>query len=799
MEGLIRRLHRHRWWVFACTILLGGLMGWAASNLHMGQDVTELLPSMDEQDRLAMDILGESTLFDRMYVELSGAPTETLVDVASSLSRRLLEDPRIQDVESRVTSQQEVAAARLVFTHRFHLLSPWTPGLGEALGEEGVKRSLELGKAKMLSPMPGAADRVTRDPLGFADLVRDRMRSSLDPSRMRMHRGFAFTPDLDRCLLVLRTSVRALAVDDAGELVDGVRATARRTVQDEDASDVRVRITGAHLIASQSARAVKGDVMRAFILAAVGIVLIFLVYFRRPSFVLVGLLPSGAGVLAGFATASLVLGKVSGIAVGFGSIVVGISVDYSIHFLRERLARMGDGSAAAVQSGRALAHIFPSLLTGFATTAVVFAFYGLSSFPLIREMGLFAGAGVLTGFLVAILILPLVPVRGKPLGRGKGLPAFLLSPSPGARAVLLGAVIVPTLALALFVPRLRMEDDIRKLDYRSDETARFARQFEKRWLGPRQGLVAIATGGTLQEALETSDRVIRLLEYASIAHTSPSTVLPSVVRQEANVRSLLGRDWTSIRRTLQSQSRSLGFAPGALDPFFEDLHEAAEGEPAPLEREDLAGTPMAHLASGAIVEGRWGAAVITFLPGSSRPERVLDVLGPMDRVMVTSRVQIMNDVFRAVRTEVSRLILLGLLGILMVLVLRYRRLGPALLALLPVLVACVMTAGVFALWGRPVNAIAVLAFTLIVGVGLDYGIFMVDALRLGHGAEHTAGAVLVSGLTTLMSFGVLTTCRNPVLQSTGLVVLVGVLASLAVSLAVVPSVWSLAQDPGWRR
>jgi predicted exporter len=242
-----------------------------------------------------------------------------------------------------------------------------------------------------------------------------------------------------------------------------------------------------------------------------------------------------------------------------------------------------------------------------------------------------------------------------------------------------------------------------------------------------------------------------------------------------------------LREIVETEADVLGFSAGMFDPFFADLEAAADGTTGPLTVHDLEGTPMSHLAAGSIVRLPDGAAVLTFVPGAVP----VSFSSGLDAI-VTSRVEIMNRVFESVRSEVLRLVVLSLLGIALVLLLRYRRIRPALTAMVPVAAACVITAGVFALAGKPVNAIAALAFTLILGVGLDYGIFMVDALERGPGSNRTAGAVLVSGLITLVSFGVLWTCRNPVLESTGLVVLTGVVASLAAALVVVPAIHALA-------
>jgi predicted RND superfamily exporter protein len=73
-----------------------------------------------------------------------------------------------------------------------------------------------------------------------------------------------------------------------------------------------------------------------------------------------------------------------------------------------------------------------------------------------------------------------------------------------------------------------------------------------------------------------------------------------------------------------------------------------------------------------------------------------------------------------------------------------------------------------------------------IGLGVDYGIFMVYRLYrdLDPSAEK---AVLVSALTTLSGFGVLVLARHPALHSIGLTILLGVCGALPVVLWILPA------------
>ena len=70
---------------------------------------------------------------------------------------------------------------------------------------------------------------------------------------------------------------------------------------------------------------------------------------------------------------------------------------------------------------------------------------------------------------------------------GLRIPARLLHPSRRAAVWALAAFALVVAALGAFIPRLDLEDDIRKLDYRAPGTARFAEEFEERWLGEQEG------------------------------------------------------------------------------------------------------------------------------------------------------------------------------------------------------------------------------------------------------------------------------------------------------------------------
>jgi len=128
----------------------------------------------------------------------------------------------------------------------------------------------------------------------------------------------------------------------------------------------------------------------------------------------------------------------------------------------------------------------------------------------------------------------------------------------------------------------------------------------------------------------------------------------------------------------------------------------------------------------------------------------------------------------------------ALAGVALLNAILFRNPRRTLLALLPIGMGVTAVLAVMYYSGQALNLFHIVSLPLIIGLGADYGIFMV--CRPEQSAKHqTARAVLFSGLTTLCGFGVLVLARHPALHSIGMTVLTGVGAAMITALWVVPA------------
>ena len=126
--------------------------------------------------------------------------------------------------------------------------------------------------------------------------------------------------------------------------------------------------------------------------------------------------------------------------------------------------------------------------------------------------------------------------------------------------------------------------------------------------------------------------------------------------------------------------------------------------------------------------------------------------------------------------------------IILLLVLFFRNLKKVVLSLIPVVTGMLFMIGVMGGLGITFNLFNVVAAILIIGLGVDYGIFMVTKISQGLDAA-TERAVFVSGLTTIAGFGALVLARHPALHSIGLSVLIGIGAAIPAALVIIPAMY----------
>ena len=135
----------------------------------------------------------------------------------------------------------------------------------------------------------------------------------------------------------------------------------------------------------------------------------------------------------------------------------------------------------------------------------------------------------------------------------------------------------------------------------------------------------------------------------------------------------------------------------------------------------------------------------------------------------------------------------ALVGMLAVYLLMWADLGShlkALLALTPLLLGLVWMLGAMAVLGIRINFMNIFVMTMVIGIGVDYGIHLLHRWWESGGdldaMSDTAKAIGVAALTTMVGFGSLVLSHFPGLRSVGAAAILGAACTAAASITVLP-------------
>ena len=506
--------------------------------------------------------------------------------------------------------------------------------------------------------------------------------------------------------------------------------------------------------------------------SALGVVALVLAVFH--SLVPLGLvlLSLACAIVVALAVTMIVMGPVHIFTLVFGASLIGVSVDYAFHFLCEHHGESGDAPPGGV-----LRKIMPALLMSLVTSVMAYLALFMAPFPGMRQIALFSVSGLLVAFATVVWWYPALSRRRaagtRPTGAGsrRGVREARLFERwlAGTRWMLGARWALPVLmGLLVAVPALglRVDDDVRQLQSLPGELVA-EEKIVSRWMGSMSGTrILLVRGDTAEEMLLRLEAMLPALERVGEqggfeGYRSVSPWIPSMEKQRA--------DHMAVRERLYR-------------PWFPLLAESL-GLPPPVEAKLLAAPfrplePGAWLASPASAGWRelWldlpphGVFSVVVFQGLSDPAAVAAVAKASEGVAYSSAADEISVVFKTYRDRIQWLILGAYALIWVLLSLRYG-LGGAWRIMLPPLGGAAAGLTLLALAGRPLNVISLFAVVLVLGLGIDYALFMGESRGQ---VRATLQAVAMSALTTLLSFGLLALSSTQAIANFGLVAFGGI-------------------------
>lgn len=495
----------------------------------------------------------------------------------------------------------------------------------------------------------------------------------------------------------------------------------------------------------------------------------------RPS--LLALLSMGFGMASGLAITHALFGRLHLLTVVFGTSLVGVSLDYAIHFLADQLR-----DPKGWKPTDALAHIGTAVWMGLATTLLGYAAFAAAPMPVLQQMAVFSAVGLTASAWTVWMAFPML-ARPAPMRRHALWLALATSLRP--RRLPLWCWLLLVALAALGCTRLRFADDVRLLQHSpaallADEQAlrtTLGSGFDSRFYL----LLADDEEALLQREEQLGVRLDALVQSKALDGSRRVTqALPSQRTQrldQARITALYSNGGAAIRLLQQ-----LGFTPATIE-----TQRAALANSVPLGPQALASPRLAAVAPlwlGRISDTQF-ASVISLL-GVHDAARVAAAGEGLDGVYFRDPVAQASNALQQQREAAQVRLLWVYAAMALLLMWRYGA-RPGLQTLAAPLLASSLTMAVLGSFGLTVNLFTVLTLLLVLGFGVDYAIFLREGARHDESAPPSSRmAVWLAAATALLSFGGLSFSATPFLRDIGLTLTLGITLALLLALALAP-------------
>ncbi|MCP8900126.1 MMPL family transporter [Gilvimarinus xylanilyticus] len=761
-------------WVWCCRLLatfmlLAGL--WMLPRLEINTDLLALFP---QQNHSAAEQQAERQLsqsFANQALLLVGADDNRAV-----VERLPQVITRLQDCPCIKTPQLGLGAEGDHFSDLYSDNAPIF--LTDAWRQKLQNQSLESLRRSTLRDVltrPGGINRdaLANDPL--QTLAAFKRRALAAPEALQIDgAGFPYINLEQQKFYVLRIELAASPYSVATQ-TQFAQVLAKAFAPLRDLSGYQRLDTGAIFYTLSGTAQARAEVSTVGLGSAVGIVVLLLLVFRQLSVLPLAFAPIAAGVVAGLAMTQWVFGQVHIMALVFGAALVGVAIDYSLHFFSKRFA-----AGKRWRSDEGLRQLIAPLTLGVLSSGAGYLSFTASGFPGFVQIAVLSGSGLVVAYAVVIGFYPkllsrpagfsLGPVLSKWIAQISRLQLGLLS-----KLTAPALTIVVVLLLGVGASVWQVNDDIRQMQ-RADPQLQAMDQRVRGALAVQPALpyllVQASSAETLLQRLEALQPQLDAGVQAGYMHSyrSLAKLLPSGERQRRNAE--IWQDRVIDSGLLASMYETLGVKSAAQSGFIASL-----SSPVFIDVDaELSRYAQLPSAPGYFVNRGKHYGVIS-LYGLQDGAALSAFAATVPGVRWVDPVTRTNQLLREYRERAS-VLLLGAYAVILVLLWSRYGVRGAVRVVLPAALASGIALTAVLFLGQAISVFHIMALLLVLGIGMDYALFWRESAAR---SQATFLAVGLSTATTVLSFGLLSLSATAAIHNFGLVVLVGIVLAFALA------------------
>lgn len=852
-----------RWTVTVAIVLAISSCTLAVLRLEMKSSRLDLLDPDREYNRRWLAYLDEYGSDDDVVFVCKGPPDQ-IARIAESVALQLEEEPQVGAPLWRITPTDWLGSQALSADRMSDLLQ-WLDHFDVGNVESWARYSASTQLSQLAFADGGSAARTnifvsnladsletpesTVSPIdlgiGRADsrlLVNDAGDQTLvlAPVRRDGNGGFLGGAELfARLRKIAKETSRRFNTELNGQL----KLNGKPELDGNGVSIVEIGITGMPVLEFEEMAASQRDSIRASIISLLSVAILFVVSFgqlRLPLIAVSCLIMSVAWTM-GYIT--LTIGHLNLLSVAFGAILVGLGIDFTIHFAAAFQAERSSGVATMDALQTAVGQRGIGILTGGLTSALAFVTAAWTPFRGLAELGWVTSGGLLLCLAGTLIVFPAMicltfgtsPRRSAravsqvlPLGR------MVAAATNNSRAVLFLSLGLTAIA-AFQARRVSYDHNLLNLQPSGVDSVRWERELIDK--SSRSVWFAVSMADTSNEVKDRKNQFLALPEVATVEElASPFEVSAAQAEQVKQLRAALTalprdpvrlstpphENWRRLVSTVDLAVEQ--FPVGTSAKSLRDLQQSLQQLGPENGASQLASVEAAwrrrlwfelfkirQLASRPFTTsqdlppdlrgrfiGKSGSQLLRIYPKGDiwdleRLERFVAAVESVDPQITGHPVQTYYASREMQESYIHAAIYAGI-AVVMVLYIDFQSLSFCLLAMSPMFLGIIQTIGLLAAFDIPLNAANMIVLPLILGIGIDDGVHVVHDYqrRRTTGGDYamsdtTATAITITSATTMAGFGSLMLAEHRGLRSLGQVLTLGIFCCWFCSLVVLPA------------
>lgn len=769
-----------------------------ALRIHIVEDISHAMPDGKQVEQINK-IFQHSRFADKLVIRINAndtnIATEDLISYAAATDSFLHESlgKYISSVKSKVDDQTTIDLYNSLHENLpFYLSDQDYQTIDTLLQKQNIDSKLE-SDYKVLTSASGLVMKkmIADDPIGISTIALKKLNNLQLNNDFDLYDGYIVTKDHRSVLLFVTPSNSPNETAKNAILINGISDFFKS--YESHSKGFKAFCYGGTAVAVGNAVQLKQDTILTLSITIVSLLLFLWIFFRRKRIPFIMMLPVVFGALFAIVSIGFLKGSISIIALAAGSIVLGIAINYSLHFFGHYK------HCGSIEE--TIGDLVMPLTIGSFTTVGSFLSLLFVKSSILNDFGLFAGLSLMGAAIFTLIFLPhFLPEEDTHDHNEPSWLDKLITSDFKYQKSLVVVILLLTIFFAYQIDKVGFMSDMMGLNYMNDELKAAEKQIMSLQGDSSKTVYIASTGKNIDEALANSEKLSDILQSNQNSgvikkYSSLGDFILSHEKQQERIKKW-NSYWTKEKKQqLLSDLREAGaahkFKPEAFKRFELLLNkeyipvgiESFEAIRTAFGNELMIESPEIKAVISSIQINRQNRAKL-YAVLEKEPSTVV-----LDKEVVTHKfIEIIRDDFNNILVYTSFLVFFALL-------LSYGRLELTVITFLPMLITWIWILGIMGLFGIQFNIINIIISTFIFGLGDDFAIFITDGLtgKFKSGKDTLTShklSMFLGAATTIIGLGALIFARHPALRSIAFVSIIGIVCVLIVGQTIQPFIYN---------